>query len=127
MKNDLRGQRVANQTFNENNQYHAGRDIVQGDQHNYVASAKEVAQLLQLFRDAAPESGLDAGAIIDVTETLKEVEAEAKQPNPDKSKLLGYLDKTKEIAGKMAGATESVAKFTNAFNKLYESLGGIGG
>ena len=148
---DQRGQKVGKQTNISGDQYTAGRDIhrvegdvvygdkiagdkiagdkiagdkVAGDKNVYVAIGAELQGLVQQVQEAAQTGDLDGDTALDAEHSLKKAELEADKPQPDKTKLLGYLDTAKTLLDKAAAASKSAAALGAALGAAYAKIKG---
>ena len=139
-----RGQKVGKQTNVSGDQYTAGRDIhrvegdmvlgdkvagdkiagdkVAGDKNVYAAIGAELQALLQQVQEAAQTGDLDADTAVDAEHSLKKAELEADKPQPDKTKLLGYLDTVKTFTDKAAAASKSAAALGATLGAAYAKI-----
>lgn len=146
-KFDQHGQKVGKQTNISGDQYTAGRDInrvegdwvegdkiagdkiggdkVAGDKNVYVAIGEELKALLQQVQEAAQTGDLDGDTALDAEHTLKKAALEADKEQPDKTKLLRYMDTAKTLLGNAAAVSKSAAILGTALGTAYAKWSGL--
>ncbi len=114
---DQKGQTVKNQTNVAGNLNTSGNYIA-GD---FFAAArsptdvlKELEKLKGMVTEAAKESQLDEDTAGDVESNLKKAIDKAKQPEPDKNRIVAYLNSAKSLVESITAAGGLVTAFTKA-------------
>jgi len=125
---DQRGQQVGNQTNIAGNVYNAGRDVIHVEGNAVIAGrdawVRELDGLIGQVGEAAKAGDLDGDAAVDVEYSLKKAQVEAKKPEADKSKLMGYLDTAKSTLEKAASISKSVGTLAAALAAAYAKAQG---
>jgi hypothetical protein len=112
---DQRGQHV-------NYQYNAHGDINFGQVQDRAQLAQELDRLRQELTEAARQQAIDAETEADASYQLQKAALQARQSEPDKQSLLGYLQKAKGLvdgvnaaAGIASGIGEAIACVQDLF------------
>lgn len=123
---DQRHQQVTNQTNIAGDQYSAGRDFhqVAGDQGVSSMAIAELNSLLQMVQEISSHSGLDQDILLDVEFSLKKASSELEKAEPKRAALLEYLDSSKKILDKAAGASKSATTLATAIGAAYAKFQG---
>jgi hypothetical protein len=143
---DQRGQKVKNQNIISGNQYNAGGNITQvggdmvygdkvsgdkivgdkvlGDKNVSTTIVLELEALLKQVQEGVRSGDLDADIAADAEYPIKKAAIEAAKPEPDKSKMLEYLDTAKTTLEKVVGLSKSAAALATALGTAYAKVKG---
>lgn len=100
-------------------------DKIAGNKNVYITIGAELMTLLAQVREKAGAGDLDPVVALDVTESLKLAESEAKSEEPDKSKLLGHVAKANEILIKAAAGGEATATIASAAGTAFAAISAL--
>ncbi len=114
---DQKNQNVKNQTNVAGNLDVSGNYIA-GDFFAAAQSTtdvlKELEKLKGMVTEAAKETQLDEDTAKDVESNLKKAIDKAKQPQPDKNRIVAYLNSAKSLVESITAAGGLVTAFTKA-------------
>jgi hypothetical protein len=104
---DQRNQVVNNQTIVAGDQYNAGRDIVHNE--GIAAIADELKTLIGQLQDAARSGDLDPDIAFDAECELKKAAREVEKEEPDKSRLLDFVNNAQKLLADVVNISKSAA------------------
>ncbi len=77
-----------------------------------------------MVQEISSYNGLDDNILLDVEFSLKKASSELEKAEPKRATLLGYLDSSKKMLDKVAGASKSATTLATAIGAAYAKFQG---
>lgn len=104
------------------NQYIAGRDIHFGPSDTKEDIVQELKKLLDEVTKAAQDHVINDDVAVDVEANIRKATIQADKPQPDKERILDYLNKAKGLIEGITSATGLVAGIVQAVEAVRRIL-----